>query len=157
VQVLGIDDDLFDGPISYKVVTGSAESADPLYSGRKSADVSLVNLDRSDVARFDGLYVGSYRGNATIPGLGGQKINGTVRFRVIGGQITVEEPGGGSGSLSANGSAGFSTTGGVVNGAAYSGVFRGQRGTRNVSVSGNWSFLQDGISANGSWMANRMI
>jgi hypothetical protein len=156
VQVTGLEDDLFDGPVKYKVTTAAAVSLDPLYNGRDAQDVSLVNLDRSDVARFDGLYVGSYTGKATVPGFPNQTVTGTVRFRVTNGQISVEQPGPGTGSLAGNGSAGFSTTGGAVNGATYSGLFRGQRGSRDVFVSGSWSYLDSGITAQGSWSATRV-
>jgi hypothetical protein len=156
VRVTGLADDLFDGPVKYKVITAPGVSQDPLYSGRSAQDVSLVNQDRNDVTRFDGLYVGTYNGKASVPGFPGQSITGAVRFRVSNGQITVEEPGPGSGFLSDNGSAGFSTTGGAVNGAMYTGIFRGQRGSDNVLASGSWSYTDSGITAQGSWSATRV-
>jgi hypothetical protein len=45
VTVTGVDDSVYDGNITYTIVTAAASSSDPLYSGRAVADVSLVNLD----------------------------------------------------------------------------------------------------------------
>ena len=45
VTVTGVDDDLDDGDIGYSVVTATAVSADPGYSGIDPADVLLTNID----------------------------------------------------------------------------------------------------------------
>ncbi len=45
VTVTGADDDVADGAQTYRIVTGAATSADPDYSGRDPADVTLRNTD----------------------------------------------------------------------------------------------------------------
>ena len=45
VTVTGVDDSLYEGNVSYTIVTGAASSDDLLYNGRAVADVSLVNVD----------------------------------------------------------------------------------------------------------------
>src|SRR4029077_13721442 len=45
VMVHGADDFRIDGTQAYQVITAPAVSADPHYSGRNAADVSLSNLD----------------------------------------------------------------------------------------------------------------
>ena len=45
VTVTGVDDTVADGNITYMIVTAAAVSADPNYSGRNAADVSVTNSD----------------------------------------------------------------------------------------------------------------
>jgi hypothetical protein len=49
VTVTGVDDAVADGPVGYSVVTASATSPDPNYTGRNPADVPVTNND-NDVA-----------------------------------------------------------------------------------------------------------
>ena len=153
VIVTGQPNGLF-GPVAYKIITGPAQSVDPNYSGRNAADVSLVNKDRTDAARFNGTYVGTYYGTST--GYPGGPVSGPVRFTVANGVITVQVPSGGSGLLAANGSANFGVSGGLYSGATFTGLFSGQPGTNAVSASGGWSFRQTGVIASGTWTASRV-
>ncbi|MFL5804324.1 MAG: calcium-binding protein, partial [Roseiflexaceae bacterium] len=55
VTVKGVDDQMVDGNITYKIITGAASSADPAYNGRAVADVTVVNKDdpgNADARRF---------------------------------------------------------------------------------------------------------
>lgn len=45
VTVTGVNDNIYDGNISYVIQTGAAASSDALYNNRAVADVSLVNID----------------------------------------------------------------------------------------------------------------
>ncbi len=49
VTVTGVNDFIVDGPIAYTIVTAAATSADPSYSGRDAADVSVTNSDNDTV------------------------------------------------------------------------------------------------------------
>jgi hypothetical protein len=51
VTVTGVDDFVDDANIGYSIVTAPASSADPLYNGLNSADVSVTNTD-NDTAGF---------------------------------------------------------------------------------------------------------
>ena len=51
ISVIGANDFLIDGPISYSIITTAASSSDPNYSGFFVADVSVTNTD-DDVAGF---------------------------------------------------------------------------------------------------------
>jgi hypothetical protein len=155
VVVTGQPDGLF-GPANYRILTGPAISMDPNYNGMNAADVSLVNMDRTDAGRFDGNYVGSYTGTSSAPGYPAQPVSGAVQFSVSNGIITVQAPSGGTGQLAANGSASFGVSGGLYSGATFSGVFTGKRGTNAATATGAWSFNQSGVTANGSWTAARV-
>jgi len=156
VTVTGQPDDVFDGDVKYKIVTGPAQSLDKKYNRKNASDVSLVNKDRDDVGRFDGVYVGTYTGRATVPGFGSTPVRGTVRFVVADGVINVLEPGSGSGTVSATGSAGFGVAGGAVEGATFGGVFAGIKGKKGVKATGSWDYT-DGFSlAHGAWTATRV-
>jgi hypothetical protein len=153
VVVKGLDDGQF-GAVSYKVLVGAATSSDPAYKGRKGSDVSVVNQDKTGVDRFDGSYSGSYSGTATFQGIV-QNVSGAVAFTVTNGIISVTVPSSGSGALHANGDASFSTSGGLLNGATFTGVFRGGPG-KAASASGAWSFVFMGVIGNGGWTASRV-
>ncbi len=45
VSVRGLNDNLDDGDVAYRVVTAAATSSDGNYNGRNAADVELVNID----------------------------------------------------------------------------------------------------------------
>ncbi len=51
VTVTGVDDVIIDGNISYTIITASAVSVDPKYSGMNPADVAVTNND-NDVANI---------------------------------------------------------------------------------------------------------
>ena len=51
VTVTGVDDEVADGNVAYSILTAAAVSADPSYSGRNAADVSVTNQD-NDVVGF---------------------------------------------------------------------------------------------------------
>lgn len=156
ITVTGQPDDIFDGNQSYKIITGAAQSLDKKYNKKNPSDVSLVNKDRDDVGRFDGVYVGTYSGKASVPGFGSSPVKGSVRFVVENGVITVMEPGAGSGTVSATGSAGFGTAGGAVSGATFSGVFRGIKNKSGVKATGSWDYLEDLVIAHGTWTVTRV-
>ena len=148
VSVTGQDDGLFNGNVLYRIVTGPAISGDPLYSGRNAADVSILNIRRTDVGRYDGVYTGTYSG--TVSGSG--PINGPVRAEIRGGVITVTLPGTGDGTLSTGGGVDFSVSSGSVQGAVFVGRLVSKAGTTTVTGSGTWTYLDlSGVSANGRW------
>src|SRR5207248_344934 len=70
VTVTGVDDFVDDGDIAYSIVTSPAASADPNYSGRNPADVSVTNLDNDTagitVAPTSGLVTTEAGGTATF-------------------------------------------------------------------------------------------
>lgn len=117
--------------------------------------VAPTGISTSDVTRFDGSYTGSYTGFASVSGGGSTPVNGSVAFSVAGGVITVTEPGNGSGTISANGTANF-TGAGATNGAPYSfsGTFN-LNPDNSVTASGTWESQFTGGSASGSWAASR--
>jgi hypothetical protein len=156
VTVTGQPDDVFDGDVKYKVITNPAQSQDKKYNGKNASDVSLVNKDRDDVGRFDGVYVGTYTGRANVPGVGSTPVKGSVRFVVANGVINVMEPGEGSGTVSASGSAGFGLAGGAVEGATFGGVFSGIRGKKGVKATGSWDYTDGFAVAHGAWTAVRV-
>ncbi|NBW85325.1 MAG: hypothetical protein EBR23_00470 [Planctomycetia bacterium] len=148
VSVTGRDDGLFNGDVRYRIVTGPAVSSDPLYSGRNAADVSILNIHRTDVGRYDGVYTGTYSG--TVSGSG--PINGPVRAEIRGGVITVSLPGTGDGTLSTGGGVDFSVSSGSVQGAVFVGRLASKTGTSTVTGAGTWTYLDlSGVSANGRW------
>jgi len=151
VVVKGHDDGHF-GPVNYKVMVGAAASSDPAYRGLKGSDVSVVNLDKTGVDRFNGTYTGSYSGTATYQGIV-RPVTGAVAFTVSGGKITVTVPANGSGTLATNGDSTFSTAGGELNGATFSGVFIIVPG-KGISASGSWSYHFMGVIGNGAWTAS---
>jgi hypothetical protein len=97
------------------------------------------------VAQYDGNYRGAYSGT-----FGGAPVSGPVAYSVSNGQLSLTEPGGGSGTVDASGSANFGGKGNV-GGADCS--FRGnfQGGT----ASGTWTCSGGGLTGNGNWNAQR--
>ena len=152
VTVTGQDDGLF-GNTNYTIRLGPASSTDGEYKGI-GASVALVNEAATDVGRFDGSYTGSYSGTATYQGIV-QPVSGSVAFSVKDGKITVTTPASGSGTLAANGNGSFAS-GGLLDGAVFSGVFKGVAGTKDVGASGGWSFSVNGAVGNGAWTASRV-
>ena len=59
VRVTGVDDSDIDGNVAYWIVTQSATSIDPNYSGRNAADVSLSNIDDESQVK-NAIYVRSF-------------------------------------------------------------------------------------------------
>jgi len=152
VTVTGRDDGLFNGNVRYRIVTGAAVSSDPLYSARNAADVSIVNVHRTDVGRYDGIYTGTYFG--TVSGNG--PINGPVQAEVRGGVITVTLPGTGDGTLATGGGVDFSVSSGSVQGAVFTGRLASKTGTTTVSGAGTWTYRDlSGVTANGRWTVLR--
>ena len=49
ITVTGVDDSVYDGNITYTILTSAASSTDPLYGNRAVADVSLINMDNDPV------------------------------------------------------------------------------------------------------------
>jgi hypothetical protein len=45
VTVTGVDDNDFDGPVPYQIITQASKSSDPAYDGLNVPDVRVVNLD----------------------------------------------------------------------------------------------------------------
>ena len=151
VTVTGQDDGLF-GNTNYTIRLGPASSEDAEYNGM-SASVSLVNKAATDVGRFDGSYTGSYSGTATYQGIV-EPVSGSVAFSVTDGRITVTTPASGSGTLAANGNGSFAS-GGLLDGAVFSGTFLGVAGTKKVDASGGWSFSEQGTVGTGAWTASK--
>lgn len=59
ITVIGVDDAIADGDISYSIVTAPAESADPNYTGRDVNDIVLTNQDNDNI----GITVSKISGN----------------------------------------------------------------------------------------------
>ena len=157
VMVLGRDDGIFDGDTKYTIITGPAQSTDPLYAGMDAADVSVINRARQDVSRFDGEYEGTYTGKVSVTGFGTYPIPPTrVYVRIYNGIVTVLDPPGGTGSITSTGIVGFGMTSGSVQGATFKGVIKGEKGTANASAMGTWKRSQPGISASGFWNIHRV-
>jgi hypothetical protein len=70
VTVTGVDDVIVDGTIAYTIVTGAANSTDPVYNGRAVADVSVSNTDNDSagvtVTPTSGLITTEAGGTATF-------------------------------------------------------------------------------------------
>lgn len=129
--------------IFYQSPTGGAlvDSTKPLSITVKRYGSAQSTL----VQKFDGTYVGSYRGDD----------KGSVRFNVAGGAITISSPGSGSGSVSAAGSASISGAGRDGNSSySFTGTFAvGADG--KATASGSWTGTQSGYSGSGTWSAAR--
>ena len=71
VTVTGVDDVVADGNVSYTIITGIAQSTNPIYNNVNPADVSLVNIDNDtaslnvSAAGPDGLTIVEGRGSTT--------------------------------------------------------------------------------------------
>lgn len=95
--------------------------------------------------RFDGLYVGSYKGDD----------KGAVRFTVTNGTISIRTPGSGSGQVSASGSASFSGAGRTSDSSfTFDGRFSVDANGK-ATARGNWSGTQSGFTGSGTWSAAR--
>jgi len=106
--------------------------------------------------QFDGSYSGGYSGGLTYMG-NDYSVSGNVAFSVSNGTITVSEPGSGSGTVSASGSAGFTGRLAVAGleqplNCSFSGSFVPQG--EGVSASGGWSCSGE-ASGSGNWNASR--
>jgi hypothetical protein len=73
VTVTGVDDQMADGAVAYRVLLGAAASADAVYSGMDAADVAVVNAD-NDAA---GITV------TPVAGLTTTEAGGTASFTVV--------------------------------------------------------------------------
>jgi hypothetical protein len=165
VLVLGQDDGLFEGDIHYTIHVGPAQSDDPLYNGMKGHDVSVVNLHRTDVGRFDGTYVGTYTGTFSGSGISGPvtgNVNCTITDGVIVVQVTItvdgmdEGTGNGSGNVNSTGTVGFGLASGVVEGATFAGTFSTVNNTDLVNGNGTWRFSSGVDRASGFWNIHRV-
>ena len=108
-----------------------------IYGGAQ-ADIPAAN-------RFDGNYVGSYRGAD----------KGRVRFSVHGGAIAITSPGSGTGQISASGRASISGSGADGQSTySFSGNFS-LDASGGASASGRWSGQQSGFQGSGTWSAAR--
>ena len=143
-----------DGTLSGTIVTPGTytfetDAVDAIGSTYRTTVTVIVtpseeSTESSGVSQFDGYYTGSFSGD----------LSGSAAFTVSNGVITVTDPGGGSGSVSASGSTSFSGAGGYE-GATYSfsGTFVVSSGT--ASASGTWTGSYMGISGSGTWSATR--
>src|SRR5580765_2656730 len=73
VTVTGVDDQVADGAVAYRVLLGAATTADAVYSGMDAADVAVVNAD-NDAA---GITV------TPVAGLTTTEAGGTATFTVV--------------------------------------------------------------------------
>jgi len=95
-----------EGAVSVTATCDAVTSGKPiLVSGSGSGPP-----DAPAASPFDGVYVGTYSGSATVAGIT-VGASGQTRITVTNGAITVQSPGGGSGSIGALGSANSSTSG----------------------------------------------
>jgi len=129
--------------------TFEAEAVDSVGS-TSSTTVTVIVTAPSDesesggVSQFDGYYTGSFSG----------AMSGSAAFTVSNGVITVTDPGGGSGTVSASGSTSFSGSGGYEDASySFTGTFVVSSGT--ASASGGWSGSYMGITGSGTWSATR--
>lgn len=113
------------------------------------------------VNRFDGVYTGSYSGNAVVSGVGQVPVEpGAVTLTVSGGVITVTQPGSGQGTLNVKGTAGITGSGAVEGGGSYqfTGKFTATAigtGPGSAIAGGSWVAVFEGGVARGSWSAGR--
>jgi len=102
--------------------------------------------------KYDGSYHGTYDG-----AFAGDPATGSVAFSVANGDITVTDPGQGSGSVDSSGSATFSGSLGVANvSCKFVGAFRSASGAQQgAHASGSWSCSGSGQTGKGTWSADR--
>jgi uncharacterized repeat protein (TIGR01451 family) len=81
VTVTGVDDAVFDGDVSYSIVTAPATSADPNYSGIDPADVAVSNTDNDAQPVLSITSPSQPEGNAS-----GAVLNFVVSLSAISGQ-----------------------------------------------------------------------
>jgi hypothetical protein len=135
-----------DGTVNYTVSANSSTSqrTGTITIAGRTFTVTQAGGEGGGVSQFDGYYTGSYSGT----------LSGSVAFTVSNGVITVTDPGGGSGTVSAAGSTSFSGSGGYEDASySFTGAFVVSSGT--ASASGGWSGSYMGISGSGTWSATR--
>jgi hypothetical protein len=103
--------------------------------------------------QFDGDYMGSYSGMAT-DSEGSFPVSGSVALTVSNGEISVTEPGSGSGTLTADGSGTFAAATGGGFGCDFGGDFF--TSPEGVFAGGSWTCSFEGGTAEGGWSANRI-
>ena len=156
ITVFGVDEQDFDGDITYAITLGPTQSSDPNYNGLTVPSVSVTNIDNEEaptVGRFNGSYVGSYTGTTTGPGIDPIVTNGPLAFTITDGVVAID--GGGSGTLADDGTSDFISTGGSVDGCTFDGGFS----TDGVNAGGSGTFFCDlgsGFQTGGSWQATRV-
>jgi hypothetical protein len=113
---------------------------------------STVFGQASAKGKYDGSYHGTYDG-----AFAGDPATGSVAFSVANGDITVTDPGQGSGSVDSSGSATFSGSLGVANvSCKFVGAFRSASGAQQgAHASGSWSCSGSGQTGKGTWSADR--
>jgi hypothetical protein len=126
--------------------TSEATTSDTAQTDTGSADSDSGGSSQPATAeRFDGTYIGSYRGGDS----------GRVRFTVSGGSITISSPGSGSGQISASGKASISGSGADGESSySFSGRFS-VNPSGGASAAGRWSGVQQGFRGTGTWSASR--
>lgn len=155
VFVVGRDAGVVNSQTRYRIITGPTASADPLYAGLDPADVFVVNRPRTDVARFNGRYEGSFTGRGTYGGIT-RPVSGAVACRVVDGVITVTQPGAGTGTVVGTGAVGFSGTSGVVAGATFVGTFVEGSNPGDIRASGTWKYVSGPVTGSGFWNIRRV-
>ena len=102
--------------------------------------------------KYDGSYHGMYDG-----AFAGDPAKGSVAFSVADGDITVTDPGQGTGTVDSSGSAAFSGSLGVANvSCKFVGAFRSASGAQpGAHASGSWSCAGSGQTGKGTWSADR--
>ncbi|MFM8891416.1 MAG: hypothetical protein ACKOTB_07310 [Planctomycetia bacterium] len=155
VFVVGKDAGVVNSQTRYRIITGPATSADPLYAGLDPVDVFVVNRPRTDVARFNGVYQGSFTGRGTYGGIT-RPVSGAVACRVVDGVITVTAPGTGSGTVVGTGAVGFAGSSGVVQGATFVGTFTEGSTPGDIRALGTWKYTSGPVTGSGFWNIRRV-
>ncbi|MGC2185494.1 MAG: hypothetical protein WA637_19660 [Terriglobales bacterium] len=103
-------------------------------------------------SKYDGSYQGTYDG-----AFAGNPAKGSVAFSVAKGDITVTDPGAGTGSVDSSGSATFSGSLGVADVTCkFVGSFQSSRRVQQgAHASGSWSCAGSGQTGKGTWSADR--
>jgi VCBS repeat-containing protein len=117
VTVTGVGDALPDGSIAYSVILAAATSADPAYAGIDPPDVSLTNLEGTNVAPVNalpGAQVVDEDAPLAVAGLSAADSNGNllaVQLGAANGTLSVSLAGGATVSAGANGSGSLTLAG----------------------------------------------
>jgi hypothetical protein len=161
ITVQGVDDAVVDGDKTYKVLIGLLRSADLRYRDFNPVDLTFVNADNDTpgvkLSDYNGTYEGTFTGlvHTVVP----VPVQGTVKFTVSNGSITLITPVQAAGNILLSGDSNFEITTALLKGVHFGGKFKtvGANATISGDFSGNFDDPIWGLSSgDGTWTVTRI-